>query len=184
MFMKCYNWIEYKGGKIMVSNRLQYMYENFYVLQKVLLFLFILCLLTIAGQTSVYAEEEYTEIGLSNDGITCSLNSLSVEDRGEYIVGWVKMTNLIGDVAKPVDGKKPCYSLLLYAVNKKAKQIQILSVVMYDKNDSVISSYSDSFNPYNWQECIPNSNGEIIWRAITDAYLYYKDFSDNIDLTQ
>lgn len=174
------------GGKrkTMTSNRRQHKFGNFHVLQKALLSLFILCILTIAGQTSAYAEEEYTEIGSSNDGIVYSLNSLSVEDRGEYIVGWIKMTNLTSDLTKPIDGKKPYYRLSLNAVNKNAKQIQILSVVVYDKNNSIIITSNDPFNPYKWEECIPGSIGEMIWRAITDAHAYYKDLFSNIDLTQ
>lgn len=168
----------------MKSDRLRQIFSNFNISVKVLLFLFILCILTIAVQTSVCAEEEYTEIGSSKDGIVYSLNSLSVEDRGEYIVGWIKMTNLTEDLTKPIDGKKPYYRLSLHAVNKNAKQIQILSVVVYDKNDSIIISSDDSFNPHNWQECIPGSIGEMLWRAITDAHSYYKDFFNDIDLTQ
>ena len=117
----------------MTSNRRQHKFGNFHVLQKALLLLFILCILTIAGQTSAYAEEEYVEIGTSIDGMVYSLNTLSIEDRGEYLVGWIKMTNLAGDQAKAIDGKKPYYQLSLNAVNKNAKQIQLLSGVVYDK---------------------------------------------------
>lgn len=168
----------------MISSRLQHTFGNFYVLQKSLLLLFILFILTIAGQTSAYAEEEYVEIGTSIDGMVYSLNTLSIEDRGEYLVGWIKMTNLAGDQAKAIDGKKPYYQLSLNAVNKNAKQIQLLSGVVYDKKNSVISSFNNSFNPYNWTECIPGSMGETVWHAITDAYSYHKDFFSNIDLTR
>ena len=167
----------------MLSKKLQHTHEDFYVLRKSLLLLFILCMLTIAGQASAYAEEEYIKIGTSVDGIVYSLNTLSVEDRGEYIVGWIKITNLAGDLAKAIDGKKPYYQLSLNAVNKNAKQIQALSGVIYDKNNSVISSFNNSFNPYNWAECVPGSMGEIIWHAITDAHSY-QDFFSDIDLTQ
>lgn len=156
-------------------------FEIFGTMRKVLLFVAVLCLLTAIGGTSTIADDGYVDIGESVDGTKYSLFVPSVEDRGEYIVGWVRVTNLTGESAKAIQGKKPHYNMTFYAANKDIRQYQILSNVFYDKKDTVISSYSDPYNPYNWKECVPNTMGESIYYAIKDANFHLYLEKNNID---
>ena len=138
----------------------------FCVTHGVISFLLALCILTTLLGTSARAGDGYIEIG-RNDDVIESLYLPSIEDKGEYLTGWIKTILRNG---KPVDGKIPHHAMRLWAVNKDGKQIQLLSAVVYDKDGEILFSDSLQFNPYRWEECVPGSYGESYWLAIKYAY--------------
>ena len=133
-----------------------------------LLFLF-LCIFITINSTSANAEEGYIQI-LKTDDSAYSLYIPSVEDRGEYIVGWIKRTLI---ETQSIDGKVIDYVMTLCAAHKEMKQMQLLSQAIYDKEGNVIQVNSFQFNSNGWKDCIPNSNGEIFWMCITTANSVY-----------
>lgn len=131
-----------------------------------------ICVIVITSNAPTRADDGYVEIGGSKAGEIYSLYLPSLEDRGEYISCWVKITNLTGDLAKPINKKKPSYKMQLVAVANNTKQYQLLSAVTYDQNGSTLDSFSSQYSPTNWSYCIPGSVAEVIWNAITDANFY------------
>ena len=138
--------------------------------RKALLFLLIFCLLAVFNSSAARAEEGYFEIGRTED-IIYSLYFPSVEDRGDYIVGWIKeiIRHPNNKTNKKIDGKTPHYHMVLLAANRDRKQIQTLSFAVYDKDGQVLISDSRPFNSYSWDDCIPNTVGEAFWYAITES---------------
>lgn len=100
----------------------------------------------------------------------------SIESRkthsDEYLVAWIKFVYL-GDYAKEESRKymRPVdYELLLWALNKNATQTQLLSISVYDKNDSIIKRESRPFNVNNYEEIPPTSAAKEIY----DFVINYK----------
>ncbi len=54
----------------------------------------------------------------------------------------------------------------MYAVSKKYPQKQILSEVCYDKKDKLVGSSSFPFSVKNFEEVVPDSLAEIIYKTI------------------
>lgn len=132
------------------------------VVRKILLLLVTLCVFT-CGSSLARAEEGYVELARNDYGVF-SLHLPSVEDRGTYVVGWIKI--ILRGENKPIDGKKPYNHMVLYAANKESKQLQRIAISIHDKKGEMIIGDNHPLNPMQWEECLPNSFGEMLWNAI------------------
>lgn len=169
--MKCYNCCGYtKEGQMMGNSALRKHMDFFIIMSRFFLFIFALVLLTVNCSVA-RADDGYVEI-VRNDERIYYLHMPSVENRedyvADYLVGWVK--TIIRKPEPPIDGKVPHHTMELWAVNKDAKQIQILQGVLYDKDDNVILSDKFPFSRLMWEDCIPNSIGDALWHIIIDTY--------------
>lgn len=136
----------------------------FEMARNVLLLLSLLVVLITVSSISANAEDGFYDVMSDDGGVIYSIYLPSVEDRGDYLVAWVK--RMLRD-SEPINNKVPYYVMTLFAVNKDAKQVQVLSQAHYDKDGDVIEFNNFKFAPDNWFDCIPNTHGETFWYFIT-----------------
>lgn len=92
----------------------------------------------------------------------------SFADRGDYLVAWIKHIP-VGYYKKYMQklyAKNASYYAAMYAVSKKYPQKQILSEVCYDKKDQFVGSSSSPFSVKNFEEVVPDSLAEVIYKTI------------------
>lgn len=94
----------------------------------------------------------------------------SFADRGDHIVAWVRHVPANKESMRKRYTKDAFYCLSMYAASKRYSQMQILSEVCYDKDNKVIEASSVPFTANNYDEIIPGSIGEHIYKIMLIIY--------------
>lgn len=136
------------------------MLKILWTIRNVLLFVGLLVGTMTMSCIAASADEGFYELMSDDIGVLYSIYLPSVEDRGDYIVAWVK--KMLRE-PEPIKNKVPDYVMTLFAANKNLKQMQILSQALYDKDGNVIEFNNFKYAPDNWLDCIPNTHGETFW---------------------
>lgn len=93
-------------------------------------------------------------------------------NNNEYVLVWSEWIPM-GDRANELfdEYKKTVeHDMVLWALNKNEKQMQMLSEITYDKKGNVIDSGSWLFQTSEYNEVVPNTHGEIIYDFVMDYY--------------
>ena len=130
---------------------------------------FVAIAILIALAFPVWADDDWVTIGENSNGIF-QLNQRSIEDRGDYIIGWTR--HLYSDYARSLMSGAS-YGMTLYGAAKGSKQIRSFQMLMYDKNGNVTSNISERQLKENWlgewEYCAPGAPSEWIWEAMMKA---------------
>ena len=96
---------------------------------------------------------------------------------GDYVVAWIKLVTS-DDAADALKEIMPrgmpnvgsSFTIMcFYAANTRFRQIQLLSVALYNKEGMEIVNESESFGNYRWKECVPGSVEDAIWEVLMEA---------------
>lgn len=142
--------------------------------------LLVAAVLLLALVLPVRAADDWAGIGESDDGTVFYLRRPSIEDNGSYVSGWVK--GVLSDTAKSDPSVQMLQSLIdsdissgviLFGAQKGSRQVRIIQIAYYDKNDNMLFSLDESiikqFGIGDWMHCIPDSDNEMIWEALMKA---------------
>lgn len=125
-------------------------------MKKIAITLFFLLYMCVPASAAIFVEIESTPSVL----IYVDVDSIEkrVDYGKEYLVAWIQYV--------PVDKKEIGHVLHLYAFNRKAKQMQILSEYVYDKTGNNTSSQTWSFLTAAYKEIAPGSSDEIAYNFV------------------
>ena len=139
--------------------------------------LLVAAVLLLALAVPIWAADEWTLVGKSKNG-EYYLRHSSIEDNGNYIIGWVKIipsetTTPLVQLLESFLDSEISYIAALYGAKKGSRQIRQIQSACYDENDTVVFSMNEYLVQQSgfgeWMHCPPNGEEEMLWEALMKA---------------